>query len=281
MESREKLEYTIHQVKMALSWVGIDAPFFIAGGAVYSMLVGNTQYDDIDVFFYNREDCERVTKNHEWQSKAAMDTENALTMVFQGMQKKVQFIKLHVGSIPEVFKSFDINCSKCAFTSNLQLHYDLDLADPIDVNLMSINGLVVDRYYKYTVRKKALDPKLSTLKKLIRHFAGNHAKNFGESYHSKDGTTGIGLLESVLGYAQPGEITQFIHDSIAEQPVNTRIEIFNSLNQLCNYNIPNVCDEYRLASLLARSNDIVPASYAKDLDDDDKRVMEKYAEYFI
>lgn len=276
-----KLEKIVKDIKNVLESSNVQVPFFIAGGSVYSIISCNDQYEDIDVFFYNREDCEKVTSNPDWTSKAAANTDNALTMVFHNVAQKIQFVKLHVGEINDVFKTFDFNCSKCAITSDMVIHNDMDSSDPIDVNLNMINGMVVDRYFKYTRKKKAQDPDDYTLKKIISYLVDTPDKKYKPSYLGEKERDSISILDSIINYDTRLTTIQFIHDCVANQQPQQRLRIFENLPNLIIHKVIEKCDEYLVHEILTEIKNDTVFNKTRYYDDNDKRVMEKYAEYFI
>jgi len=148
------------EVQGILSGRDLNVPFFIAGGSIFSILNKNTNFDDVDVYFYDEKSMNKVYNT--FKHKAEIDTRNALTIQTKMRQNryikiKTQFIKLKVGTPQELFDTFDLNCSKVAFTSDGQLIKDDTYSTNIRADISNFNIKTLSRMNKYINDKGADD----------------------------------------------------------------------------------------------------------------------------
>lgn len=227
----------------------INVPFFIAGGSVFSAFT-DTDYDDIDVYFYNPEDLNRVVSMIDFEeSKSSystvtkitspkslidlvvnMDAEtetsnhitaNAITvsytsqyMINNKIVHKIQFIKKSSGTIEETFNRFDINCSRVSIDSFNYMHYDESWGKNIHINHHYCAWDTFSRYTKYVTKKGAIDLDQKELKRLIDFFVENHDKDF-ICYYDNNVSTGMLLLIKEIEHYQRN-LFQYTHDSVVK-----------------------------------------------------------------
>lgn len=278
----------VKEVKSFLAQRNINVPFFIAGGSVYSIMNNNRNYGDIDVFLYNNDDYETIA--NALRPDATIETKNAITMDATKDQpffaspfasRTLQFIRLHVGTVEEVLDTFDFNCSRRAITSDNKLYVDDD-SKYIKVHTKNINASIYSRYLKYVNNKKAEDLNHSTIKVIMSYFIDNYKQEYDYGYDSEYKATALDLLLQIVRNPQFSSHTQFVHDYVASKDLQSRLDIFAKLTTFSNYRIENRCDECRLFQLISQiETDMVFKKTNRYYDAEDKRVMLKYAEYFV
>lgn len=279
MTTTDKLNNLVDVVKKYLKDGNVDVPFFIAGGSVYSVMNDNTAFNDIDIFFYKIEDFMAV---REWvvRDRIPHETVNALTVMnkYTG-NVAFQFIKLHIGSIEDVFNTFDISCSKRAITSDYEIVID-PTSENFAVDRRNINGGIISRYNKYTQSKKAVDVDYKVFKEIVGFLIENHTTKFDAGYIDLPEMTGLEILtQTTTDPVKHPANMQLVHDIIAGQQPDTRLKIFSKLPKLLDIKLEKCCDEYKLCEILYR---IKYKAFQKiEMSDEDKRVKLKYAEYFI
>lgn len=143
----------------------IGVPFFIVGGSLFSCLTGsyNEYTNDIDIFFYNREDYEDAILKMKFQNihNETSNTDNAFsftTTIFKHARTGTtyyQFIKAVHGSPQKVFNSIDLNTSKIAITSDLEVVTDESFDVFLKVDERNISSTTADRMTKYIMEKNA------------------------------------------------------------------------------------------------------------------------------
>lgn len=292
-----KLEKLVVTVEEFLESIDSRVPFFVAGGSVYSTITDSTHYDDIDVFFYNREDCDKViskldTSEHQIQivsddapvistKPSAYITSNAVTVSSlpkSNLQRQIQFVRLYVGSVNEVLSTFDLNCSKLAFTSDRQFVQSDDYTQHITVDEKNINGAILNRYYKYKSKKGCDDVDAVALKQIVRFLVDNYKREFDTGYKGEPNIAGYTLLNNAISnvttYSMP--VAQYAHDYVMTKDVKTRLAIFSRSSPFMNAKIENIGDELYLFLMLRAFAH--PNVYTCVMKDDIKM---KYAEYFI
>jgi hypothetical protein len=275
----------VKEVKSYLAQRHINVPFFIAGGSVFSIMNGNINYSDIDVFLYNIDDYETIA--NAVRLNAVIETKNAITVHNKdgalpfSATRTIQFIRLHVGSIEEVFDTFDFNCCRRAITSDNKLYVDDD-SKFIKVYTKNINASVYSRYLKYVNNKKAEDRNNATIKVIMRHLIDHYSEIYDYGYDDEYKATALDLLVQIIRNPQFSKHAQFVHDSVVEKDIPTRLEIFSKLTTFSNFRIENRCDECRLFELISQlDSDVVFKVKNRYFDEDDNRVKLKYAEYFV
>lgn len=290
--STEALTNLVDFVKDYLKDLGASVPFFIAGGSVYSITNGGSSYNDVDIFFYTREDVETVrialktkqgdviqTDGSSILMSAHHETDNAITVMNTRTGSiALQFIKLHTGTVEEVLNTFDINLSKRAFTSGYELII-LDNNDKFTIDKRNVNGCIISRYNKYTSIKRAKDINFSAFAEIIDFLVENREKTFSAGYNDLPDITGFEILCQAIGPANELNKLQVIHDVIAKQPSDIRLKLFSKMLSLLVINLATKCDEFKLCVLLYRR--LAFGDISSKMNDEDKRIQLKYAEYFI
>lgn len=292
------LERLVLTVEDFLESINVKVPFFVAGGSVYSIINGRNHYDDIDVFFYNREDCDAVVSKLDVSDGLVMTigeeapivstkpsafvTSNAVTVTSLAksiLQRQIQFVKLHVGDVHEIFSKFDLNCSKVAFTSDRKFVKSADYTKHISVDEKNINGMILNRYYKYQAKKCCEDVDRGTLKQIIRFLVNNYDETFDTGYTNEPDIHGYTLIDNCISTSATEysyNVAQYAHDFILTKDNHTRIDIYSKSKTFLNAKIDNMCDELYL-QLMLRAIDHPKVYICKERPE----VKEKYAEYFI
>jgi hypothetical protein len=304
----EKLTFLVQLVQDNLYLLGInDVQFIIAGGSVFSTLT-ETSFGDIDVFFHNQEDVDRVCEallktiepdvtyvgempNHFgiYNTEKAVSFNDMIPFTPPKSIKQMQFIKCSVGSPDEIFNSFDLNCSKVGIDDLGRVHYSDDFSRYIDVDLSVFRVSTISRYLKYTRYRKAEDNDNSTMLKMIDHLISNPDMII-ETGYSDSVTLSAWSVLLMLTYEEDTDksnaVKKIVYDRICEiLPLQERLYIFEKLQGdlmtlgfLDNdeYNLFHVLWVYtkpRFKELLEELEELDPNA----LD----RIKDKYAEYFI
>jgi hypothetical protein len=296
----KKLNELVDHVHGAFKLLNVQqVPFFIAGGSIFSTL-NNTSYNDIDVFFYNKDDAEKISNNVN-RVPRAFKTKNAITVNNLALGElstskdvnhsiNTQFITLKFGSIENVFNTFDINCSKCAIDSNYVFHKSHDCSSIISVDLSQATGSTFSRYIKYTGTKNAKDFNKTTLRELIHFFIKNIDKTFSFGY-AVDDISAYALINTALSEFFPDySFHQLVHDTIISIHGNDSIDIFYKIFPLdpANYSDELICAKlYRkqtrayTCTLLNKDTQLFDKISDKISKETMINVKKKYAEYFI
>lgn len=260
METRDLVD----TIKDFFNKINVDVPFYILGGSVFSIL--NTEeavFDDIDVFFYNETDLNKVldaisnTDSDEipiyyttHDTKNALSVSDVTTKSYFGSVndkfsslisklshnpeaagKKKQFIKLRHGPIKEVFQKIDFSCSRCCVTSDYELVKDKQFSNHIKILTDNIVSTHLDRFQKYVNMKNAIDEDHKELKKLLSYFIHRYDETFPKDY-GDDNPIDVYGKEIVIGflkrYAVDLSVEQHIHNTFYERVEDEyeRVEIF-------------------------------------------------------
>jgi hypothetical protein len=141
-----------------------DSGPWIAGGAGRQLALGETSFNDIDIWFRNSAQYEQVLNrlDNEFGSEMyeTFSSDNART--YTAGANKIQLIRRnYYQSIDEVFKSFDFTCCQVAVDDDLT-PYGPGLADAKSMKLV-LNYFderaFLARYAKYVGYGYVMDPK--------------------------------------------------------------------------------------------------------------------------
>jgi hypothetical protein len=284
--NKEKIlkEYII-SIKKYLTDNDCNVPFFICGGAVFSIIKGSTAYNDIDVFFYNEKDIKKVLNlDGGMISKYA----KTITMIETiPLLVPIQFIHIVTGNPKEVLKTFDISSSMVAFTSNLKLIYGDDYSENMHINFKNFSDNTLERYLKYTTFKKIQDKNNKVYIKIFEHLIINFENNIPLSYLTHITTSGKVIIYKYLMNKRNEIITtekfnfpQILHDIIVQKyKKEDRFEIFEYLVILCDFVVKNESSEFILLKILKGENSKLFFNYpTRNIN---QEVRNKYPEYFI
>jgi hypothetical protein len=292
------LEKLVLTVEDFLESIDVKVPFFVAGGSVYSTINCSNHYDDIDVFFYNQHDRSLVVDKLESQtddtivevfnpSEVIIDTtpkpfitDNAISvssLTKSVLQRKIQFIKLHVGDVHTIFSTFDFNCSKVAFTSSREFIKSDSYTKHITVDVKNINGMVFNRYFKYRAKKGGTDDDYSTLKQIAEYLIDNYTVIFDTGYKNEPSISGHKLIDDLVSQMHNEvPVVQYIHDYISDKDERLKLDLFSKMPTLMNKKIVDPCDELYLFIMLRSIEH--PTIYKIPMKES---VKLKYPEYFI
>lgn len=249
-------------IKDASASLGVhDLKFFIAGGSVFS----DKYINDIDVYFENEEEFNKI--KDAIAENYVVTTPNAITIRFK--KTEIQFICRDFGSPQEIFKTFDINCSMCAIDSDNNYHESKEFSKNIKL-IGNIHSKSLARYDKYVSQKGAIDKNNSEFNRLIKFFIENYDKEFDHYYSSTIKQTGAEIIKS-FHYCVDHDIS--IHNIAKKILSGAELVDFFSLIPLFVPEKNNPCEEYYVFNLI--SERAVPHNV------DVKKLMTKYAEYFI
>lgn len=141
---------------------------------------------DIDIFFYSTEDYDTANAVISARSDSLLvrTSGSAETYNIKGIGLAVQLIKKHVGSITQVFNTFDLNIAKYAVRSDGQ-----QIADVCDTDLIQVvnpNSASVSRVAKYMeYLRYDSSRKNEAWKRLIDDHMGNDS--IVEDYYDPEG----------------------------------------------------------------------------------------------
>lgn len=280
-----KLTRLVTPVKDYLGKKGLNIPFFVAGGSVFSTLI-DSEWDDLDVYFYNKEDMEKACESV--GNSYLFDTNNAMTLaVSDYSSEKTQFIKLKTGTPQEVIDTFDLNCSKVAFDSEYKLHHHKTFSKYIRADLKNVNNNTLNRYRKYTEFKKAEDPDSHSLRELFMYMIDNKDEELPLSYDGNP-KKAIKVLKNYLYDYEYLDGFQFLHDYII-RTCDDSIDVFQYLTPLNRSYIKQASDEFLVVRLLNKIDgsyvlsfdDVIYKVKNDELDENEQRLKLKFAEYFI
>lgn len=182
-----RLQILMSRIKELFDGCGVDRPFYIAGGSVFSIFTGTHKYhipSDIDVFFYSEDDLtESMKKLMQISTSMDADTSNAYTMMIK--DTKFQFIKRRIGPPEHVMNTFDISCSMISYTSDGQLLKGSGYDSNAIVKSSPIYADSIHRYIKYVTLKGAERDEKSE-SKLIQFLIDNYDEILDDYYKIKD-----------------------------------------------------------------------------------------------
>ncbi len=211
----------------------INVPFFIAGGSVFSTM-NKTDYNDIDVYFYNQEDYETASKilldifkkrekedrEHEKSSVFSQidisslskhQTKNSLSI--NGLTKQpLQLICKNFGEPDYILKGFDLYNSMCCITSEGDVWVHPECTKELKVNFDIINFQTLQRSFKYIENKKCIDS-TEQIKKLITFIVENAFETMLDGYSEQK----FQAIVSICRQQFKGKFEKFfyqVHDNI-------------------------------------------------------------------
>lgn len=324
-ESETELYQIVDTVKNLFLEFNLNIKFFIAGGSVYSLLNNTNIYTDIDVYFYSNRDYllfeQYITKlfsdpillfqgvNVIHNNINFYKTQNAISLSFlsnnsNSVCNNFQFISKHSGSIESVFNTFDLNCSKCAITSDKKIIKSKEYSSDIKIDYNNFNSATPFRYLKYVYEKKAIDSNDSELENMLE-FSTNNLFNEYENGYDNAKTTLIFTVNSFLNNVNNTDYlnknlntlcnSKIYNSIISKYSEEEQIEIFKEINNLklnCQ-DFLNVKCEYILPKLLnvdflikeghseSYINSWKKCNQFELFQDKIQETKIKYAEYFI
>jgi len=162
----------------------IDTKFYIAGGSISALYNDNLSYDDIDVYFYNKQDLKYAVNTLKEEAAKYLaqtisfadvrnveldyTTENAYSFTIDN--QKVQLIK-YTGTIQETFDSFDLNKSKICSTEDYIIEKDETFNEDLFVDLTKLKSGTLSRITKY--QEKGYTLKDKEIERIYNHVIEN------------------------------------------------------------------------------------------------------------
>jgi len=165
----KQLNDNVNRVKQLLETIHAEVPFFMAGGSVFGVVNKSNAYSDIDVYFYNDDDMNKV-KNTITSGTADKDTmfqpiygesyivngvefTTTINTATQYRVKPIQFVFCEFGEPEKVLDTFDLNVSRISYSykHNFAFGTNFGLAFAPDVNVTHQTLL---RFFKYTTFKQ-------------------------------------------------------------------------------------------------------------------------------
>lgn len=249
----------------------VDAPFYIAGGYVFAKYKGNNVFHDIDIFFYNEKDFNKV---YQMIEDCHFETDFAKT--FYKNSTLYQIIRAKFGKPKEVFEAFDINCSKIAFTSENDLIFGDDFSDEIIVNYKNFKPKTAFRIFKY-LQKGAKDTN-NELYKAIEYLFENPDMYYEDFYNFKyNSIDALELcLKSFIQERNTNKYIKFILETLHAK--YSGHELIKLLDKLYSdyYNLLNYHESDELALVYYLRNKKIKLNQSTI-----ERLIEKYPEYLI
>ena len=152
---KPKQEININNiVKTIYEDAGLDCGPWIAGGMGRNIALGETNYNDIDVWFKNAYQLEQTQKRLQdlfgWEMFETFSSDNALT--YKIGKYTVQLIKRnYYKDINDIFANFDFTCCQIAVDKDLKI-YGPGIQDAVNyklkLNKLDHKGFLA-RYAKY------------------------------------------------------------------------------------------------------------------------------------
>jgi hypothetical protein len=264
-------DYFVDCVKANLEKYNLDVPFFIAGGCLLSTVKANSFYD-IDVFFYNADDFNKVSN----AISIYESIRTKYTITTSENSFAIQYINLHYGEIHEVLDTFDLTCCKIAIDSEKREYRSPDF-DPINIvcDLSNFTAFTPERYYKYVKNKEMLDNNYTTLLSIIDHICKNFDEQPKHSYTS-NGDMNTPNLQYIITSFGNKIVSQHVHDCVMKyfEP-SAAIELFSEISEGM-IHVENHSDEFIAGTILCFNNDMFGFGQQKV-----NEVKMKFAEYFI
>lgn len=303
-----KLRSYVDFVKSILADSQCPVPFYIMGGSVYSTLKGLDEFSDIDVFFSNLEDAEdaiaavndkiiaidKLNKDDLFTlSMGLFLSANALSFNWIkstefttiNTNKKIQLIRKKVGTVHEIFNTFDLNTSQCCITSNYEVISNVMLNEDIKINFKEFKSNTIQRYSRYILEKKCTDKGNSQLFKSIDYLIDNFFIKMDDALYDNIDTKGYELIFGTLCnyYADSLEVRKYIFNEMCKKfKKDELIQAFTNLNfnfgagriaeRECALN--NTCIEYNVYMLTVLKSKLITQ-------DSIKLAHEHYPEYFL
>jgi len=277
----DKLNKNADLVRDILRIAGIRNNFFIAGGSVFSLINNNSNYNDLDVYFYEEIDFSAL-ENIKLTFSASVSVSKAAVTITVGdyPQTIIQFLKISQGTPEEVFETFDINHSKVAYTSDYKLIISENFSKEIDINFKLFSTKTYFRYKKY-LNKGSKDPDNRTLNKIIDFLVDDlfgfvRLFTYGEEDSQQNHTNRKTKL-CVLKTLDKKHFNHNLYNKIVQKYSELEcLEIFKTLiyNFKENLFFTSESDEFLLQFFLVSKKFTLTATQYQ-------RLAEKYPEYLI
>lgn len=313
----DEIKQNVQLVKDLLQELNANVPFFIAGGSLFTLINGNNNYNDIDVFFYNNKHVELVKErvNSIPKTDQFYITENAITYnpnvltiefdnecttysakrtIVNGKivneqltnaKHTIQLITMVCGDPEDVLNGFDINCSELAVTSEYKFIKSKNYSKNIKVNFDRFSDNTLSRFKKYTRFKGAIDKDYNELIKIFDYLLDNPDMLLRETYSSTTKFKAIQIIEHLPLSDMSISQCDILQNSIIQKlSVNKAIGLFSSMLYLMKH-VSRASDILVLSKLLYEKKhgtlDNASYSYAKMNPDRYNEILDKYPEYFL
>jgi len=288
---RDNLSFLVKDVQKFFHKINFNEKFFIAGGSVFSTLMNNDFFYDIDVYVYSEDDYKILEEkiliyekennsNSTIFNSSVYQTKNAITVTDVLTNKTLQITK-YFGNQEDVLEKFDLTSSMVGISSNFELFHVKDYKN-IRANLKSVQTETLSRYFKYVNSKGSYDKNQKRLLELLDWILENLFQEV-KSCYSDDPSEAIDLL--FRSYDKLYNHYEYIHNKIVSiYHEDERIKIFNELHITTGFYIQDACDELNLVAIINIQNkgylSKINLSLLKEAGIYD-RIIEKYPEYFI
>lgn len=314
----DEIKQNVHLVKDLLQELNANVPFFIAGGSLFSLMNGDNNYNDIDVFFYNNKHVELVKErvNSIPKTEQFYITEKAITYnpnvlaievtecvtecttnsadidkskivneTLTNAKHTIQLITMVCGDPEDVLNGFDINCSELAVTSEYKFIKSKNYSKNIKVNFDRFSDNTLSRFKKYTRFKGAIDKDDNELMKIFDYLLDNPDMLLRETYSSTTKFKAIQIIEHLPLSDMSISQCDILQNSIIQKlSVNKAISLFSSMLYLVKH-VSRASDMLVLSKLLHEKKigtlDNKSYSYAKMYPDRYNEILDKYPEYFV
>jgi len=192
------------------------------------------------------------------------------------------------GKPQDIFKTYDINCSKCAYTSNFELIKSDDWSSEIKINFEYMGVTTLKRYRKY-LYKGASDKDEKTILNVYNFIFENKDMIFPKDYNDVKEMTGIDILKKEASTLSNSKIkiAQYLFDWFVS--VTPHIELIALMFELKNFQfikIETSVIEYFVVKYSLCNDGDEKQKYDKYFNrdlyrDKEKEAMTSYPEYFI
>ena len=291
MNATDEREAIVSNIKETFQSVGLNIPFYIAGGWVFSTVTEPLLYKDIQVFLYNKEDLLLLLKVYfgtddidhivntyyfSWDSDIIMITESLLVIQSNNFDA-IQISLIDIGQPEDIFKTFDLNIFKIAVDSNFNLIKDKSFSKDIICDFHNFNSDTVFNYGKFISLNGVTDYFNETYFLITLHLIKNFEKQTSSLYNCYAPTNKLLLKDMIRNV--PKRIQNVVHDQICYNVQKDKvIDLFLYLGS-CFYCLDWPSDEFIASTLISKSErnylDISKCTKRE------KSIMMKYSEYFI
>lgn len=260
------LDDIIDLVKKEFKFYGVKSKFYISGGCVTGTL-NDKPYDDIDIYFYNKDDAKNaiekiktaIEKNNEpkqpaqpvvpTESKNKMTLDSALgsklidtvetkyAFTFHSNNHMFQLISSFAADDPiDLMNTFDLTCCMVSYTSKGKLIKHPEYNNKALIRLKNMSCSTVHRYIKYVMTKE-YDFESSNFKLFIDYLIDRHDAEFltVPGYEAPAKQKGIHLIDTIVHQSYNltdkcnFELLDYVHESITRLSSNERINCFQNI----------------------------------------------------
>lgn len=277
-----RMESVVSRVKEFFESINVEVPFYVAGGSMFSA-VTNTNYEDIDVFFYNKDHLQKVLTKVGRDDKDVFFNYNKNKQVFVeyisenaiSLTNKIQLISKDFGMPKDVMNGFDFNCCMLAMDDTYIPYVDERFSMNMEFIEENFKSQTLHRYKKYTIRKNANDHDLKCIKSIIDYIIEHKDDEVHAYYHDTQHNVLHTLSISKFSNSLNGYFDNKVCEIYTDE--HDRINIFKRVQNILMADTDDMCDEHKLARLLSDT-----VSNQHTLQKEERlRIKIKYAEFFI